>query len=270
MRIDLHIHSTASDGSLSPSALVWAARAGGLDIIAIADHDTVAGIGEARAASQDRVHVIPALEFSTTHDCGEVHILGYFIDPAYSDLLAYTLDAVEKRRERVRGMLARLAPYGISVTLDEVVQLAEPGTRMLGRPHIARALVRRGFVQTVSEAFDRFLGDSAPAFLPTELISPRNAIELIHAAGGLAVWAHPRISTLEREIDRFVSWGLDGLECYRPNASASDIRFIEALSSRRGLMVTGGSDWHGAWQGKLGDFYVNGSDIEALLDAGGI
>lgn len=270
MRIDLHIHSTASDGSLSPSAVVWAARAGGLDIIAIADHDTVAGIAEARAASQDRVHIIPALEFSTTHDCGEVHILGYFIDPAFPDLLTYTFDAIEKRRERVRGMLARLTPYGITITLDEVVQLAEPGVRMLGRPHIARALVRRGVVQTVSEAFDRFLGDSAPAFLPTELISPRNAIDLIHAAGGLAIWAHPRINILEREIDRFVDWGLDGLECYRPNASAGDMRFIETLSKRRELMLTGGSDWHGTWQGKLGDFSVNGGDIEAFLDAGGI
>jgi len=270
MRIDLHIHSTASDGSLSPSALVWAARTGGLDIIAVADHDTVSGIAEAKAASQDRVHVIPAVEFSTTHDCGEVHILGYFIDPAYPDLLAYTLDAVEKRRERVRGMLARLAPYGITVTLDEVVQLAQPGTRMLGRPHVARALVQRGFVQSVGEAFDRFLGDSAPAFLPTEMITPRNAIELIHSAGGFAVWAHPRLSTLEREVDRFVDWGLNGLECYRPNAGAADIRYIEELCRKHGLMITGGSDWHGAWQGKLGDFYVNGADVEALLDAGGI
>jgi 3',5'-nucleoside bisphosphate phosphatase len=270
LRIDLHLHTTASDGSLSPSALVWAARAGGLDVIAVADHDTCAGVEDARRSLPNQVHVVPAIELSTTFDGCEQHILGYFIDHKHPALCNYSEHAVQRRRERINGMLARLQPYKISMTLEEVVAAAEPGTLMIGRPHLARAMVRRGYTQTVSEAFERFIGDGGPAFLPTELSSPREAIALIHEAGGVAIWAHPRISATEKHLDTFVQWGLDGAEVFRPGASAVESQQLEEIVKRRRLLASGGSDWHGSWQGKLGDFYVSADEIGPLLERGGI
>lgn len=270
MRIDLHLHSTASDGSLSPSALVWAAHAGKLDVIAIADHDTCAGVETARRSLPSRVHVVPAIELSTTFEGNEQHILGYFIDHQNEALLRYSKSAVDKRRDRIRGMLARLEPYKIRLTLDEVVAAAEPGSMMIGRPHLARALVKRGYAQTVSEAFDRYIGDDGPAFLPTDLATPREAIELIHDSGGVAIWAHPRALAAERHIDAFVQWGLDGMEVFRPSAVTAEAEQLENLARQRELLLSGGSDWHGSWQGKLGDFYVSADEIAALLERGGI
>ena len=270
MRLDLHLHTTASDGSLSPSGLVWAARAGGLDVIAVADHDTCAGVEVARRALPDDVHVIPAIELSTTHECSELHILGYFVDHTHAAIATYSHDAEEKRRQRIAGMLEKLRPFGVKLTLDDVIKAAEPGSRMIGRPHLARALVLRGHVQTVSEAFDRFIGDAGPAFLPTQLLSPQQGIDLIHEAGGVAVWAHPRATALEKYLDALVGWGLDGIECYRPNATPTEVAQIEERARARKLLLTGGSDWHGSWQGKLGDFYIGPDDVEALLEIGGM
>lgn len=270
MRLDLHLHTTASDGSLSPSALVWAARAGSLDVIAIADHDTCAGVEDARKALPNDVHVVPAVELSTTFDNGELHVLGYFIDHQHQAIRSYSSDAAEKRKQRITGMLERLRNYGIKLTLDDVIKAAEPGTRMIGRPHLARALAQRGHVQTVSEAFDRFIGDSGPAFLPTQLLTPKQGIDLIHEVGGVAVWAHPRPTVLEKHLDTMVGFGLDGVECYRPNASPAEVSVVEQHARKRGLLLTGGSDWHGSWQGRLGDFYVGPDDVEALLEVGGM
>jgi 3',5'-nucleoside bisphosphate phosphatase len=270
LRIDLHLHSTASDGSLSPSALVWAAHAGGLDLIAITDHDTCAGISEAQRALATQLQVIPAIELSTTHESCEQHILGYFINPQHSTLQEYARNAVHKRQDRIEGMIERLKPFGVHLSLRDVLSSAEPAPRALGRPHLARALVQRGFVQTVNEAFERFIGDQGPAFLPTDLLTPKQGIDLIHQAGGVAVWAHPRASAVERYLNDFVDWGLDGVECYRPNAAATETMQLEEIALRRGLLTTGGSDWHGTWQGKLGDFYVTPEEIEKLLEVGGI
>ena len=270
MRLDLHLHTTASDGSLSPSALVWAARSGGLDVIAIADHDTCAGVDEARRALPNDIEVIPAIELSTTLEGSEQHILGYFIDPSHSAITQYSIRAAQKRRERITGMLEKLRPYGVNLTLDDVVAAAEPGTRMIGRPHLARALALKHHVQTVSEAFDRFIGDAGPAFLPTQLLSPQEGIALIHTIGGVAVWAHPRASALDKHLSSMIEWGLDGIECYRPNATPAETLVAEQHARAHKLMVTGGSDWHGSWQGTLGEFYVGPEDVEQLLDVGGM
>ncbi|HEY0671758.1 MAG TPA: PHP domain-containing protein [Longimicrobiales bacterium] len=270
MKVDLHLHTTASDGSLSPSAVVWAARAGGLDVIAITDHDTCAGVQEAMAALPGAMQVIPGVELSTTLDGCEIHILGYFVDPSNERLLAHAAHAVDARRVRVERMLDLLRKYSIHVTLDDVLASAEGSVRVLGRPHVARALQKKGYVQTHAEAFDRFLGDSGPCFLPTELLSPQAAIEIIKQAGGVALWAHPRSDALERELPRMLQWGLTGLECYRPRASPEDLAAIHSQSARHDLLLSGGSDWHGSWHGRLGDFYVEGSDVARLLEVGGI
>lgn len=271
MKVDLHLHSTASDGSLSPSALVWAARSGGLDVIAVADHDTCAGVREAMCALPDAMHVIPAVELSTTLVGLEIHILGYFIDPENQKLRAHAEHAISARRIRVQRILELLRKHNIHVSLDEVMAANEgSSSQILGRPHVARAMHRKGYVQTPAEAFDRFLGDAGPCFLPTELLHPREAIALIAGAGGVAMWAHPRTDVMERELPRMIEWGLRGLECFRPRASASEIEWIQKLAADNHLLVSGGSDWHGSWHGRLGEFYVDASDITALLEVGGL
>jgi 3',5'-nucleoside bisphosphate phosphatase len=270
MKVDLHLHTTASDGSLSPSALVWAARAGGLDVIAITDHDTVAGVKEATSALPDAMHVIPGVELSTTLDGAELHILGYFINPANEALVAHSDHALNARRTRVLRMLELLRKYNVHVTLEDVLAAAEGSPRVLGRPHVARALFKKGYVQTPAEAFDRFLGDNGPCFLPTELLHPREAVEMIRNAGGVAVWAHPRYDMIDRELPRMLEWGLRGMECFRPRASPDDVTLIQTRAAAHELMLSGGSDWHGSWHGRLGDFYVESDEISALLDCGGL
>lgn len=270
MRIDLHLHSTASDGSLSPSALVCAARTGGLHIVALTDHDTAAGVTEACQAAVDSIHVIPGIEVSTTHVSGDVHVLGYFIDPGHPRLVAYMRDAEERRRERMHSMLGRLGDMGVRVPFEDVVAAAGPAARTLGRPHLARALISRGYAQTHAEAFDRFIGDHGPAYAPVDLATPRDAIDLIHDSGGIAVWAHPRFDVFADEIGRFTEWGLDGIECFRPRCDATESLRLEEYARSHRLLVTGGSDWHGEWQGRLGDFAVDRDDVAAFLDAGGI
>jgi predicted metal-dependent phosphoesterase TrpH len=270
MKVDLHLHSTASDGSLSPSALVWAARAGGLDVISITDHDTVAGVAEALSALPDAMHVIPGVELSTTLDGTEIHILGYFIDPQHAELIAHAEHAAAARRVRVQRMLELLRKYNMQISFDDVLAAAQGSPRVLGRPHVARALQKKGYVQTPAEAFDRFLSDSGPCFLPTELLHPRAAIEMIDRAGGVALWAHPRLDVLERTLPAMADWGVRGLECFRPRAALAEMDVIQAHARARGLLLSGGSDWHGSWHGRLGDFYVESADINLLLEVGGL
>jgi 3',5'-nucleoside bisphosphate phosphatase len=270
LRIDLHIHSTASDGSLPPAALAHAARAGGLHVIAVADHDTIAGVSVARQAAEGLIHVIPALELSTHHDAGELHMLGYYVDLQDEKLLSFSSRASTRREERMRDMIHRLGEVGVHVKFEDVLAAAGPRPESIGRPHLARALVQRGHVPTVAEAFDRYIGDDGPAFVATRMLSPAEAIELIHAAGGTAVWAHPRSDVLEPMLPALVEQGLDGLECYRPRVGPAEADRILALAARHQLVVTGGSDWHGDWHGPLGSFFVEREDVAAFLEIGGI
>jgi 3',5'-nucleoside bisphosphate phosphatase len=270
LRIDLHIHSTASDGSLSPAAVVAAARSGGLHVIALADHDTVGGVLAAQTAAVGSVHVIPALEVSTYHDGAEVHILGYFVDPLHPTLVKFGARAGTRREERMRDMLERLEGVGIRVAFTDVLAAAGPKPDSIGRPHLARALVQRGYVTTMSDAFDRYIGDDGPAFVPTRLITPADAIAMIHDTGGVAVWAHPRQEMLQEQLPVMVECGLDGLECYRPRVSPADADRIADAARAHGLVVTGGSDWHGDWHGPLGGFAVERDDVAAFLEIGGI
>ncbi|HEX6133229.1 MAG TPA: PHP domain-containing protein [Longimicrobiales bacterium] len=270
MRIDLHIHSTASDGSLSPAAVAATARDGGLHVIAIADHDTTAGVAAASAAATGHVHVVPAVELSTYGDGAELHMLGYFIDPFNPSLLAHGRRASGAREHRMHEMLDRLAAAGVSVSFGDVLAAAGTRPESIGRPHLARALVQRGHVGSVSEAFDRFIGDQGPAFVPSALITPFEAIEIIHQAGGVAVWAHPRPDLLQTLLPPLTAHGIDGVECYRPRLSHAETERISAIAAGAGLFITGGSDWHGDWQGRLGDFAVERDDVAAFLEVGGI
>jgi 3',5'-nucleoside bisphosphate phosphatase len=270
VRVDLHLHSTASDGSLSPAALVLAAHGGGLHVIALTDHDTSDGVAEARSAGRAGVHVIPAIEMSTMHRGSELHLLGYYIDHTSGRMRSYSQSAASRREERMHGMIERLAGLGISIEFSDVLRGVDADTRTLGRPHLARALVERGHVPTMSEAFERYIGDGGPAYLPVQLLSSEDAIMLVHAAGGLAVWAHPRVDDVERQIDTLREYGIDGIECYRPRCPPAESMKLERVAHERDLLVTGGSDWHGSWHGPLGEFSVGRDEVGEFLERGGI
>lgn len=249
---------------------MWAARSGGLDVIALTDHDTCAGIDEALSSMPDNLHLIQGIELSTTLDGSDLHILGYFIDHKYPPLQAHARAATEQRADRARRIIEMLRAYNIHLTYDDVAADAADKGGVIARPHIARAMQRKGYVQTVGEAFDRFLGDAGPCFLPTELLHPRAAIELITAAGGAALWAHPRPDVFERLLPDLMDWGIRGIECIRPRAQPSEIQLLEGTARHHDLMVSGGSDWHGTWHGRLGDFFVRPNEVEELLQFGGM
>ncbi len=270
MRIDLHIHSTASDGNCGPVDVVRRARAGGLDLIALTDHDTVAGVSEARAAARDGMRVLSAIEISADHRGRDLHMLGYDVDIDAPGLQAYTHRAGDARAIRIRAMIELLAELDVAVEFDAVVREAGPDARSLARPHLARVMHATGQVGSVAEAFDRFIGDDGPAFVAARLVDVAGAIRLIHDAGGIAVWAHPSIPMLDAALPGFVSAGLDGLEVYRPRATDADLDRLRAAAVRHGLLVTGGSDWHGEWHGDLGTFFLNRGHLGNFLDRVGL
>jgi predicted metal-dependent phosphoesterase TrpH len=269
MNIDLHIHSTASDGALPPHEVVARARAGGLDVIAIADHDTAAGVPAALAAGGEGVTVIPAVELSARHRDRDLHILGYFVDPAAEPMVAYGDRARRGREDRIRAMIGRLSDLGVSVAFEAVLDEAGPDAHALARPHLARAMVSAGHVRSVAEAFDRYIGDEGPAFVATNLIDVAGAIALIHDVGGVAVWAHPPLPLLGA-LPELVDAGLDGLECHRPRVAPPDLNRLLNKARDHRLLVTGGSDWHGDWQGELGTFRIGRPEVEAFLERGGL
>ena len=269
MKIDLHIHSTVSDGSLPPALVVEKAAAGGLDVIAIADHDTAAGVPEATAAADGRLTVVPAIELSARHRDRDLHILGYFIEPSSPALMAYGERARRGREERIRAMIGRLSELDVAVAFEAVLEEAGPHGHALARPHLARALVAAGHVTSIPEAFDRYIGDQGPAYIATDFLDVTTAIALIHEAGGVAVWAHPPLPVLAA-LPGFVAAGLDGLECYRPRVGPSDLNRLLNKARDHRLLVTGGSDWHGEWHGELGTFHVDRAEVHALLDRGGL
>ncbi len=272
MRLDLHIHTTASDGAWTPEAVVEGAIRGRLDVIAVSDHDTTASVAAAQAHGQERdLQVIPAVEMSSTWDGREIHILGYFVDPEASVLSVHGERAERLRHARMEEMIARLGAQGIDVSLADVQAQAGDEASSLARPHLARVLVEQGHVGSVPEAFHRFIGDQHDAFVPTALQTPAEAIHAIQEAGGLAVWAHPPGDLLEPLLPGMVRDGLRGLEAYRPGHKRNETLRLEALAREHDLLVSGGSDWHTPDSGHaLGDFYVSAAEVEEFLSAGGL
>lgn len=271
MRIDLHIHSRASDGHFTPTAVVDTAAAAGLDVIALTDHDTASGVREAVEAAQGRpLRVISGIEVSTRHGDAELHILGYFVDPGAPSIVAHQEASVRRREGRMHAMIERLRAQGLRIGFEDVLREAGPDVASLGRPHLARALLSRGQTRTYGEAFERYLHDGGSAFVPTEFPGVDEAIRTIREAGGLAVWAHPPIDVFDREIRTFASWGLNGVECFRPNTPPAESSLLETAARSLGLLRTGGSDWHGPHRMQLGSFWVGPGEVRELLALGGI
>lgn len=272
MKLDLHVHTTASDGLRSPNEVVEAAWAAGLDVIAITDHDTTVGVAEATEAARGRpIQVIPGIEVSSTHEGREIHVLGYFVDPSAASLMAHQTRGREVRAERMRAMIARLAEQGVHVDADTVLEKAGSSWTTVGRPHLARALVEAGHASSNADAFDRLIGDRHPAFIPASLASPWEAVQVILDAVGLPVWAHPPTDLLDSLLPRFVQSGLRGIEVYRPRNHPEQVLRLERRARAHGLFMSGGSDWHGTEGGaELGDFFVTADEVSDLIEAGGL
>ena len=245
--VDLHAHSTASDGSRSPTAVVAAAKAAGLSAIAITDHDTMDGVAEAVAAADKfGIRVVPGVELSATDGQREVHLLGLHIQRA-SAIEDSLRTFRERRHERAIQIVAKLNELGVPVSFDDV--LARAGDAAIGRPHIARVLIEGAWARDSRDAFDRYLGSGRPAYVPKHRLSVADAIALVHAGGGLAILAHPGAEGRRETIERFAAHGLDGVEVRHPGHTTEDTNRLAALTEFFGLVPSGGSDWHGAGEG---------------------
>lgn len=244
---DLHVHTLHSDGSASPIAVVEKAKEVGLEAIAITDHDTTSGVAEAiRHGRKIGLEVIPGVELSASDHAGEIHIVALFVDTKEKQLAKKLAEIREHRRERITEMSERLARMDVKVDPESVLKIAGIGAP--GRPHVAQALVSAGYVDNFYDAFKRYLGDNAPAYVPKLSFSPEEAIEMVLNAGGVPVLAHPMLTGRDEIIPALAEAGLMALEAFCPMQGEADFRHYLALAKKHGLAVSGGSDWHGAWK----------------------
>ncbi|HZY30141.1 MAG TPA: PHP domain-containing protein [Candidatus Methylomirabilis sp.] len=274
-RVDLHLHTTVSDGALRPEELVRAAVIAGIQVMAVTDHDSVDGIKDAqRAASDLPIQVIPGIEVSAGLDGDDIHILGYFLDPD-DRVLRETLSGLQEgRMTQARSMVDKLADLGWPLVWDRVMTIAQGGS--VGRPHIARALIERGYVGSVNEAFSRFLRRGGPGYVEGQKLLPEEAISLIREAGGVPSLAHPIIVgasdyrlDLDRLLPAMVEGGLEGIEAYYKGYTPELTASLLALASRYRLVPTGGSDFHGGGvvaDAELGAVEVPSETVDRLRD----
>jgi 3',5'-nucleoside bisphosphate phosphatase len=272
VRIDLHAHSTASDGTDPPAEVMHRARDAGLDVVALTDHDTLAGLAEARGALPPGLALVTGMELSCRLDGRSVHMLAYAVDPANAELAAETEAIAEGRIDRARQMVARLAGLGVNVTWPQVAALAGDG--VVGRPHIARAMVEAGAITSPDQAFTpEWIGAGGRAYVSKYAPDPVAAIWLIRAAGGVAVLAHPgAVSRGERLSDetiaRLAEAGMTGLEVAHPDHDHFERQRLGALAADLGLVPTGGSDDHGSLTGyRIGCEVTAPEAYERLMSA---
>jgi predicted metal-dependent phosphoesterase TrpH len=273
--IDLHLHTSASDGQLSPSDLIARVAAAGITVCAVTDHDTVGGLAEAaEAAGASGLRLLPGIEITAVDGGRDVHMLGYGFDPGSGLLDGFLRSQREERRRRVGRILERLAALGMPLDEGRILAAraaAGGGTassRTLGRPHVARAMIEAGYVADVGEAFDLWLASGRPAFVPRGGASPADVVALIHRAGGVASMAHPGQTKRDDLIDGLVAAGLDAIEVWHGEHDDAATARYAALATARGLLMTGGSDFHGEMAGRvsrLGEVVVPREALDALL-----
>jgi len=249
--IDMHIHSTASDGSMRPSELVRHAKENGLAAVALTDHDTVDGIKEAlEEGERIGLEVVPAVEISLDFDT-EMHMLGYFFGETYLNIEPVLRGLREKREKRNPKIIENLNRMGFDITIDEVV--AEAQGRVVARPHIASVMVKKGYVESVAEAFEKYLANGKPAYVKRETLTPEEGIKVIRDAGGIPVLAHPiylglTLEELDELVARLVAAGLKGIEAYYVDNTIFDTINLLKLAAKYDIVVTGGSDFHGRFK----------------------
>ncbi len=260
MKFDLHVHSNYSDGKYSPEIVVEKAFNERLDGIAITDHDTVDGIEEAIRQSKkyNNFYVIPGIEFGCIHNDEEVHILGYFIDYKNIEIINITNELKASRFERSKKIVKKLNKLGININIKDVLDFSDENN--IGRPHIARAMMKLKYVKSIEEAFNLFLNRGKPAYIERLHLSIEDTIKLIHLSGGLAVLAHPGLLNDKSIVNYTISKGIDGLECIHSKHTELDREYFSRIASYNNLIITGGSDYHGDLE-ILGKFTV---DIEKI------
>lgn len=266
--VDLHCHTTASDGLLSPTELVQSAASLGLKGIGITDHDTIHGWKEAEEAGLNyQIQLVRGIELNTDWNGREVHILGYELDGSSNYLNRRLKDLRNAREQRMLEILDRFKRLGIRISVQEVHQYAQGES--IGRPHIAQVLVEQGYVNSIKEAFDRYIGRGAPAYVPRYKLTPEEGIELIRESHGVAVLAHPGVYRLEEGIQAWISAGLQGIEVsHSEHNKEAELRY-RVLAKEYNLIMTGGSDFHGEARKpgvKLGHWGVNLEVIQQIVD----
>jgi 3',5'-nucleoside bisphosphate phosphatase len=270
VRADLHSHSTASDGTTPPADVMRRASAAGLDVIALTDHDTVAGLEEARLALPPGLALLPGMELSCRLEGHSVHLLGYLFDPGHQELASECARIRESRLHRAQAMVERLAELGVPVTWDQVSAMAGGG--VVGRPHIARAMVEVGAIDAPEEAFGPdWIGAGGRAHVTRYALDPVRAIALIRAAGGVTVLAHPRAGTRgwmipDDVIAALAAAGLHGIEVWHPDQDQSARQELQALAATLDLVASGGSDDHGELTGyRIGSDTIAAEAYERLV-----
>ena len=259
-KVDLHLHSTASDGRFSPEAIVRKAAELGLSVIALADHDSVDGIVPALEAAKKfpQLKMIPAVEVSTDVPSGEVHVLGYFIDYTSQELAGALAKFRSSRERRAQGMVVKLADLGIHIDWQRVREIAGNGS--IARPHVALAMLEKGYITSIREAFDKYIARDGPAYVEREKLTPVEAVALVVRTDGLPVMAHPlTVADPEAMIIELKTAGLVGIEAYYAGYTIDEISRLASLADRHGLIATGGSDYHGL--GDIGETMIGGVDV---------
>ncbi|GAB6100766.1 PHP domain-containing protein [Halanaerocella petrolearia] len=242
--IDLHLHTTASDGSFTPTELVNKAKEHSLSAIAITDHDTVDGLEEGKKAAQEvGIEFVPGIELNTDYKDAEIHILGYYIDLKRQKLRDKLTSLKQARFNRIRKMVSKLNELGIEIEFTEVQELAEGAA--LGRVHLAKIMLNKGYVDEWEEAFDQYIGRSGPAYVKREKLTPFEAIELVKAAGGVPIIAHPGLVSDQGLLPELIDAGAQGLEAYHTDHNQEETEHYIELAQEHDLLVTGGSDCHG-------------------------
>ena len=264
--VDLHAHTTASDGRATPDELIALAKAADLQSVAITDHDTLDGLAAGQiAADAGGIELVHGIELSTIDGAREIHLLGLHLSS--TDDLGRSLVGVQSARvDRAVEMVSKLNKLGMPVTMEMVQHEAAGGA--VGRPHVARALVAGGWVRDMRDAFDKYLGDGKPCNVGKLRLELADGIALIHDAGGVAIWAHPQSEGTKERIGRFAALGLDGVEVRHPSHNAEDLARLATLCEHFGLLKSGGSDWHGATDGfrPLGCMHVPAPWMDAQIE----
>lgn len=282
--VDLHVHSTESDGTLTPEEVVLAAKEAGLSAIALTDHDTVAGVAKAAlVAATCGIELIPGIELSTEYELPtakkqskEVHIVGLYIDPSNPELIAKTSEFRNCRNLRNAKIVDALQKEGFDITMDAL--LAENPDSVITRANIARYLYQHGAIKSVQEAFEKYIGDGCKCYVGRMKVSPMEAVELIHTAGGIAILAHPLLYhmstvTLQHLIDDLKSVGLDGIEAIYSTYTTGEEQFVKKLAAKNNLLISGGSDFHGENKPAIhlgtgkGHLYIPYSVLEHIKNA---
>ncbi len=274
-KIDLHTHTTASDGMLTPREIVKLAARLKVKYLGITDHDTTIGLRDALdEAGKWDVEVIPGVELSVEWPTGEMHILGYYVPPEWGKLEEKLAELREDRRARASRIIEKLKGLGIILDLDEIYSIAGES---VGRPHIARLMVSKGYVSSVEEAFEKYLRKGAPAYVEKRWLKPFEAVKLLRECGAIPVLAHPTTlnisaSGLDKLISRLKSIGLMGIEVYTPIHSESQVEIFRRIAEKHGLICTGGTDFHGDEDSgvELAMINVPMECVRALKDAGAI